>query len=214
MVNYQYVTHLVNLPVEDALSITMTTWSNNTKGYSSVTNGATDREAYPRRRIAALVQICTERKVGERLNKINIENYVPIHQEIHQWSDRKKKINRVVIPMVVFIHTDENTEKQIKRFSFIHKILSYPGCKDTAIIPDEQIERLKFMLNHSDTEVLLNERFFSVGETVRIARGPLKGLEGELCHVIENRPLVAIRIECFGYACVSISKSDIESIKN
>ena len=70
---------------------------------ATVANGTTDREAYPKRWFAVLVQMCTEKKVGEKLNKMKIENYVPTQQEIHLWSDRKKKIDRVVIPMVVFI---------------------------------------------------------------------------------------------------------------
>ena len=180
----------------------------------SIVNGTTAREAHPKRWIAVLVQMCTEKKVGEKLSKLDIENYIPIQQEIHQWSDRKKKIDRIVIPMVVFIHTDEKTEKQIRNFSFIYKILSYPGHKETAVIPDVQIERLKFMLKHAESEVQLSEKLFSIGETVRIARGPLKGLEGELCYVTEDKPMVAIRIECLGYACVNVSKADIESVKN
>lgn len=180
----------------------------------SIVNGTTDREAHPKRWIAVLVQMCTEKKVGEKLSKLDIENYIPIQQEIHQWSDRKKKIDHIVIPMVVFIHTDEKTEKQIRNFSFIYKILSYPGHKETAVIPDVQIERLKFMLKHAESEIQLSEKLFSIGETVRIARGPLKGLEGELCYVTEDKPMVAIRIECLGYACVNVSKADIESVKN
>lgn len=180
----------------------------------SIVNGTTDREAHPKRWIAVLVQMCTEKKVGEKLSKLDIENYIPIQQEIHQWSDRKKKIDRIVIPMVIFIHTDEKTEKRIRNFSFIYKILSYPGHKETAVIPDVQIERLKFMLKHAESEVQLSEKLFSIGETVRIARGPLKGLEGELCYVTEDKPMVAIRIECLGYACVNVSKADIESVKN
>ena len=178
------------------------------ESFANVTN---DREAHPKRWIAALVQVCTEKKVGAKLSRLGVENYVPIQQEIHQWSDRKKKINRVVIPMVVFICTDENTEKQISSYSFIKKILAYPGCKDTAVIPDQQIERLKFMLNNAGAEVQLNDKIFSVGENVRIVDGPLKGLEGELCYVMDDKPMVAIRVECLGYACVNVSKSDIES---
>ena len=71
----------------------------------------TAREAHPKRWIAVLVQMCMEKKVGERLTKLGVENYVPTQTEIRQWSDRKKKVERVVIPMVVFVHTDEKTER-------------------------------------------------------------------------------------------------------
>ena len=180
--------------------------------FESVADVTTDREACPKRWIAVLVQVCTEKKVGEKLSRIGIENYVPTQLEIHQWSDRKKKIEHIVIPMVVFVYTDEHTEKQIRNFSFIYKILSYPGSKSSAIIPDQQIDQLKFMLKHAESKVELNNNIFNVGEQVRISRGPLKGLEGELFYVIAEKPIVGIRIECLGYACVNVSKSDIVSL--
>lgn len=178
----------------------------------SVADVTTDREACPKRWIAVLVQVCTEKKVGEKLSRIGIENYVPTQLEIHQWSDRKKKIEHIVIPMVVFVYTDEHTEKRIRNFSFIYKILSYPGSKSSAIIPDQQIDQLKFMLKHAESKVELSNNIFNVGEQVRISRGPLKGLEGELFYVTAEKPIVGIRIECLGYACVNVSKSDIESL--
>lgn len=171
-----------------------------------------DREAHPKYWIAALVQMCTERKVGEKLSKLNIENWVPIQSEIHQWSDRKKRVLRVVIPMIVFARVDNVEETQLKSLSFINKILSYPGQKNPAIIPDEQIERLKFMLNNAESNVELDNNQLQIGEQVRIVRGSLKGLEGEL-HVIDSdKMMVALRIECLGCACVKVSSADIERI--
>ena len=171
-----------------------------------------DRVAHPKYWIAALVQMCTERKVGEKLSKLNIENWVPTQSEIHQWSDRKKRVLRVVIPMIVFARVDNVEEAQLKSLSFINKILSYPGQKNPAIIPDEQIERLKFMLNNAESNVELDNNQLQIGEQVRIVRGSLKGLEGEL-HVIDSdKMMVALRIECLGCACVKVSSADIERI--
>ena len=172
----------------------------------------TDREAYPKRWIAALVQMCTEKKVGERLTKLGVENYVPTQTEIRQWSDRKKKVERVVIPMVVFVHTDEKTERSLRMHSFIRKILTYPGQTNAAVIPDDQIDRLKFMLRQSDSPVEMMEQHLQVGDKVHIVRGALQGLEGELYKNVD-KSMVAIHIEALGYACVSVSVEDIEKIK-
>lgn len=178
----------------------------------SLANGTSDREAHPKRWIAALVQMCTERRVGERLDKQEIENYVPTQTEIHQWSDRKKKVERIIIPMIVFLHVDEPTERRLRMQTYIRKILSYPGQTEAAVIPDDQVSRLKFMLRHADAPVELMDQQLQVGETVRIVRGPLKGLEGELCYVKEDKPMVAIRLECLGYACVNVSRTDLEAL--
>ena len=178
----------------------------------SIVPVTTDREAHPKRWIAALVQMCTEKKVGERLTKLGVENYVPTQTEIRQWSDRKKKVERVVIPMVVFVHTDEKTERILRMHSFIRKILTYPGQTAAAVIPDDQIDRLKFMLRQSDSPVEMMEQHLQVGDKVHIVRGALQGLEGELYKNVD-KSMVAIHIEALGYACVSVSVEDIEKIK-
>ena len=175
-----------------------------------VVSVTTDREAHPVRWIAALVQMCTEKKVGNRLTKLGIENYVPTQTEIHQWSDRKKKVERVVIPMVVFVRADEATERTLRMQSFIRKILTYPGQQAAAVIPDDQIDRLKFMLKQADSPVELREQHLQVGDRVRIVRGALQGLEGELCKNVPEKSMVAIRIDGLGYACVSVSVGDLE----
>ena len=121
----------------------------------SVVSVTIDREAHPERWVASLVQICMEKKVGERLKRLSIENYVPTQTEIHQWIDRKKKVECVVIPMVVFIRTDEATECELRMQSFIHKFLAYSGQTAADVIPDEQIDRLMFMLKQANAPIEL-----------------------------------------------------------
>ena len=174
--------------------------------------GTDDREAHPKHWVAALVQVRSEKAVSKKLTDLGIENFAPTQWEIHQWSDRKKKVERVVIPMIVFVRADKATIKKLVYHSFIHKLITYPGQYTAAIIPDCQIENLKFMLKQSDLQVEMKDRIFKTGDHVRIVRGPLKDLEGELCRVESEKPMVAILIDCLGYACVNIDKSDIESI--
>ena len=182
------------------------------KDKSSLVNGTNDREARPKRWVAALVQMNCEKKVATKLDKLGIENYVAIQTEEHQWSDRKKKINRVVIPMVVFIRLVKDEEDKFRRLSFILKFITYPGSKELATpIPDEQIDKLKFLLHNADAKVSIVENI-KVGDKVRLVRGPMKGLEGELSYIEENKPIVAIRIDGLGYACVSVDKINLERI--
>ena len=104
-------------------------------------NGTNDREAYPKRWVAALVHTNCEKKVSSKLDKLGIENYVAIQTEEHQWSDRKKKVDRIVIPMVVFVRLAKNEEDEFRRLPFIMKFITYPGSKELATpIPDNQIE--------------------------------------------------------------------------
>ena len=176
----------------------------------STVNGTDDREAHSKRWVAALVQVRNEKAGGKKLEALGIENWIPTQVEVHQWSDRKKKIERVVIPMIVFIRAEKSALKSLAYHSFIYKLVTLPGQKILTIIPDSQIENLRIMLRQTETSVEMKERIFKTGDHVRIVRGSLKDLEGELCMVEADKPMVAVLIDCLGYACVSIDKSDLE----
>ena len=160
--------------------------------------------------IAALVQMNTEKTVGSKLSKLGYPNYVPTQTEIRQWSDRKKKIERVVIPMVVFVSVNKEEVSNLRKLSFIYKLISYPGKKEPAVIPDEQIEKLKFMLHHADAAVEFSETVYEVGEEIEIVRGPLKGFYGELCYVEKGKPKVGVYVELLGYSYVNVDMKDIQ----
>lgn len=174
----------------------------------NVTNGG---EAYPKRWIAVLVQMNCEKKASTLLNKAGYETYIPIQQEVHQWSDRKKKIDRLVMPMVVFVRATVEEEVWLRCQSYIYRLMAMPGSdeekrKFATPIPDSQIERLKFLLENAETEVTL-VRDIKVGDVARVVSGPLEGLEGVVSQTDEKHSIVAMRIDGLGYACVKISKN-------
>ena len=69
----------------------------------SSVNGTDDREAYSKSWIALYTRPRSEKKVRDYLNSIGIENYLPVQYQLRQWSDRKKLVEVVVIPMVIFV---------------------------------------------------------------------------------------------------------------
>lgn len=74
------------------------------------------------------------------------------------------------------------------------------------LIPDELIEKkLKFLLHNADAKVSIVENL-KVGDRVRLIIGLMKGLEGEVSYIEENKPIVAIRIDGLEYACVCMKK--------
>ena len=109
----------------------------------SFVNGTNDRKASPRRWVAALVQMNFEKEVAAKLDKMGIANYVPVQQEEHQWSDRKKKIDRVVIPMVVFLRLPQNEKMNFANCHLSLKLITYPSSKELATqIPDEHFAKM------------------------------------------------------------------------
>lgn len=178
------------------------------KREESLVNGTNEREAHPKRWVAALVHTNCEKKVASKLDKLGIENYVAIQTEEHQWSDRKKKIDRIIIPMVVFLRITQNEEDVIRRLPLIMKFITFPGSNDLATqIPNEQIEQLRFLLNHSESPVTFCNNI-EIGDAVRITAGSLKGLTGYCCSM--NNSGIAIHLELLGYATTYVSKMYIE----
>lgn len=180
------------------------------KKEKSFANGTNDREAYPKRWIAVLVQMNCEKKASTLLNKSGYETYIPVQQEIHQWSDRKKKVNRLIMPMVVFVRATVSEEEWLRNQSYIYKLIALPGSdedkrKFATPIPDDQIDRLKFMLEKAETEVTIVSNF-NVGDNVSVIDGPLKGLEGIVSEADDKHSILGILIDGLGYACVRIAK--------
>lgn len=186
------------------------------KGEESFANGTNDREACPKRWIAVLVQMNCEKKTATQLGKAGYETYIPIQQEIHQWSDRKKKVNRLIMPMVVFVRATVNEEEWLRSQSYIFKLLALPGTdedkkKFATPIPDYQIERLKFLLEKAESEVTIVANL-TIGNAVRVIFGPLKGLEGVVSEADNKSSIVGVMIDGLGYACVKILKTNIRKI--
>ena len=178
----------------------------------TVVNGTNGREALSKRWVAVVVKMYSEKKVSEALTAMKIENYLPVQEEIRQWSDRRKKIERVVIPTILFVKTDKETEKRLRMLSFILRVISYPGRYEAAIIPEEQISRLRFMIERAADSVGMANAALKVGERVRVLRGPMAGFEGVLCYNNAGDPHIAIHIEALGYASVRIAREDVEKV--
>ena len=160
--------------------------------------------------VAALVKMNTEKKVSAKLTQLGFHNYVPTQAEVRQWSDRKKKIDRIIIPMVIFIQVDKEEENYLRRSPIVYKFISYPGQKDAAVIPNEQIEKLKFMLHNADSTVEFSDTVYEIGEEIEIVRGPLKGLYGELCYTEKGNPMLGVYVKLLGYSYVSVDIKDVK----
>ena len=176
-------------------------------------DGTDGREARPKFWIAVYTRPRSERKLVQELSKLGIETYVPIQSQLRQWSDRKKKIDVMIIPMIVFAHITEVDVATIRTRPHALRILTYPGQKKPAIIPDKQIEQLKFILKHADSDVEFVTNVYVKDEPVEVVRGNLMGLTGQVERTSDEKANLIIIIEILGGAKVSISASDIKPLK-
>lgn len=162
--------------------------------------------------LAAHVRLFHEKKTRERLTTLGIENFLPIQTEVHQWSDRRKKVERVVIPMMIFVRVTPAERSQVLTLSAISRYMVLRGESSPAVIPDEQMERFRFMLDYSEEAITLSSVPLTLGEQVKVIKGPLTGLKGELL-MIDGKNKVFVRLNMLGCAHVDMPVGFIERIE-
>lgn len=164
-----------------------------------------------------------ERLCASKLEKLGYECYVPTQTEMHQRSNGTRKMSeRIIFPAMVFIHTTEAERKQrIVTLPFIKRFLTNRasavdayGRHAVAVIPDYQIQQLKYILGNADTLVEFSAVSFKLGDKVRVIRGGLIGAEGYVMECADKgSAYFAIRVNVLGVARVRVKKEDLELVK-
>lgn len=166
----------------------------------------------------AIVNNRSEKSIAEKLSKFGVENYLPVQEEIHIWNNGKKaKVEKVMIPSKIFIHCTEKHRRELVNLPYIFRFMTNisgtrtpNGTRPLAIVPDNEIRQLKFMLGVPDVKVTFTENFVR-GKMVEVVRGPFKGLSGEILKDAEsgtNR--LYINIDFLGSASVVIDPMDVK----
>lgn len=169
-------------------------------------------DAGTRQWLVAYVRSCMEKKTAERLRSMGIECYVPVQSEIRQWSDRRKRVDRLVLPMLVFVHVTPLERPLPLTLAAVLRYMVLRGQNTPAVIPDDQMERFRFMLDYSPEAVGFSNAPFTPGDPVRVIKGPLAGLEGELV-TIDGKRQVFIRLDLLGCAHVEVPIGFIEKVR-
>ena len=116
-----------------------------------------------------------EKKVHTELQKKNVESFLPLVEEIHTWSDRKKKIQEPLFRGYIFIKTDLQNKASILMTDGVVRFVGLNNKPSS--IPDQQIDWLRRIVAES-IEMRLEQRFLNIGKRVRVIAGPLIGVEG------------------------------------
>lgn len=169
----------------------------------------------------AIVNHNSEKHAADKLTTMGVVNYVPTQSEIRIWRNgRKSKVERVVIPSTVFVYCTEEKRKEIVGTPFIFRFMTNKAGsirnstnKPIAIIPDSEIERLRFMLGQSDIPIEITEKPYKNGDKVRIVRGSLAGLEGEVIDMKNAKSDLIVALDFFGCAKLSIDTINLEILK-
>ncbi len=169
----------------------------------------------------AVVNHNSEKSVQERLARMGIESYVAKQEVLRIWKNgRKSKVDKVVIPSRVFVKCTEKERRKIVALPFINRFMtdkasaSVSGTtKPMAVIPQHEIDTLRFMLGQSDIPISFEEVPLNVSDKVMVVRGSLKGIQGEVLQVLDSKSDVVVRIGMLGSAKMIIDTVDLELVK-
>ena len=151
-----------------------------------------------------------EKKIKQQLDARGVVNYLPMRTELHQWSDRKKRVTLPLITGYIFVCVPVGDLRHLLPLPGICNVLSEDG--HPAAIPDKQIRQLELAERYCSEELRLIEAPLPVGSAVRVTAGPLCGVEGELVSY-EGNDCIALRIDNLGCALLRMDQNCIESIK-
>lgn len=169
----------------------------------------------------AIVNPRHEKSVARKLDEAGIENFVAIQRELHLWQNgRKRTVDRVVIPSIVFIRTTEQERLRLVTLPYILRFMVDRAAtapdglrRPAATIPDIQMQRLRFMLGQIDSPVEFRPTPYRVNDTVRVIRGQLKGLEGSVMQNSDGTHTLLVGLSILGGAAVRIDPTDVEKIR-
>lgn len=167
----------------------------------------------------AIVNSRHEKAVRDKLQDINFESYVATQKELRVWNNgRRKIIDRVVIPSVVFVKCTDIERRNIVNLPYINRFMvnrtAHSGGlnRPVAVISDAEIEKLKFMLGQTERPVEFAPTIFRVNDNVRVIRGNLRGLEGEIKKNSDGTHTLVVSLSLLGGATVFIEPHDVEKI--
>lgn len=124
-----------------------------------------------------------EKKVHEKLQKKNIEVYLPVLKTMRQWSDRKKMVEMPLLNGYIFVRIDATQNEKTLQTPGVVNFVRAEG--KIAKVRETEIERLKQLIELGyQMEVNGVKHNYKEGDKIRITSGALKNIEG---FVVENK---------------------------
>ena len=134
-----------------------------------------------------------ERKVVENLSSKNIEAYCPTFKTIKQYSDRKKKVEKVLLPNYVFVKVNSTNRENVFSADGVLRYVYWMG--KPAKIRSIEIDQMKSYLNQFYDDFSLDN--IKLNTNYKIWSGPMKGLTGIIVEIKKNK--IRLKLESLGY---------------
>lgn len=116
---------------------------------------------------------------------------LPLYRERRRWSDRWKTIERPIFPGYLFCRFAFDQRREVLTAPGVRNLVGFAG--EPAVVPPEQIGSLETAVGAS--ALLSPWDYLVTGERVRVAEGPLTGVEGILADLRDSvRVVVSVEL--------------------
>jgi transcriptional antiterminator RfaH len=124
-----------------------------------------------------------ELKVAEGINSLGIHAYCPTYTQIKHYTDRKKKVQKPLLPSYVMVQLAEQDRPKVFAIPGVVRYLFWLG--KPAEVREEEIVLLKKNLSGIFDEVRISK--LSIGKEYTIPSGPFKGQTGTVVDILKNK---------------------------
>ena len=124
-----------------------------------------------------------EIKVAAALETIGIRAYCPVHTEVKQYSDRKKKISKPLLRSYVMVKIDDHDREKVFAVTGVVRYVFWLG--KPAIVREEEIDLME--KNLVGTYESIQVTALKKGTLYTISEGPFKGQSGKVVHLDHNK---------------------------
>jgi transcription antitermination factor NusG len=120
-----------------------------------------------------------ELKVSGQLSEMGITNYCPTVTLVKQYSDRKKKVTKPLLPSYVMVKLNEKERNKVFACSGVVRYLFFLG--KPAVVSASEINLMQDHLNgvYNDSKVTS----LSVGDSHTITEGRFAGVSGRVVEI-------------------------------
>ena len=119
-----------------------------------------------------------EKKVVAELGQKGLTTFLPLVDEVRQWSDRRKSVSLPLFSCYAFVNIVPTADNRVSVLQS-NGVLSFVGNgKEALPIPAAQIDQIRRLLEGKVP--FSNHPFLEIGQRVRIRGGALDGIEGIL----------------------------------
>lgn len=153
-----------------------------------------------------------EMKVKAELDRLDIENFIPMQYKIVDTREGRKRMLQPAIHNLIFVHATQNqlttlkqTRKALEPLRYMRRTNTANRLGEIIWVSDRQMENFMLVARKEDDSIIYldyDQLAGKEGRRVTIIEGPFAGVEGTIERIQRNRRVV-VKLE--GVAAVAIT---------